>query len=95
MTDLDHLRNRRGGRRLIIPGAIALVLGVIGIITYITLAMNETPGAASGQGALQGVLVVLSAALAGAGLLMLATGLIKHRRRSAGTERDDDQAATL
>jgi hypothetical protein len=95
MSDLEHLRTQNGGRRRLIPGVIALVLGIVGVIVYIVLATGETPGAATGQGALQGVLIVVSAALVGAGALLVATGALKHRRRTRGIEADDDQARTL
>jgi hypothetical protein len=95
MTDLDKLRNGRRGRGLIIPGAIALILGLVGVVTYVVLAANETPGAATGQGAIQGLLIVVSAALVGVGVLLLAMGAIKHRRRSNDVETDSSGARTL
>ena len=59
-----------------------LALGVVGVVTYIVLATTETPGSGEGQGALQGGLIVVSALLVGAGILLTFVGAIKHRRRS-------------
>jgi protein-S-isoprenylcysteine O-methyltransferase Ste14 len=84
MTDLRTVRTPSSGRALIIPGAILVALGVIGIITYASLAATETPGAATGQGAIQGGIIVVSALLVGVGLVLLLTGIIKARRNTAG-----------
>lgn len=89
MTNITNARTPAGGRRLVTAGAVVLVLGVAGVITYLVLASTETPGAASGQGALQGGLIVLSALLVGVGAVMLLTGLLKRQRGRAGTEAPD------
>ena len=89
MVDIEHVRDTRGGRGYLIPGIVLLVLGVVGIVTYIYLASTETPGAGQEQGALQGGLIVVSGLLAGVGALLTFLGALKHRRRAEHIEQPE------
>lgn len=90
MTDLHSVRTPSSGRRMIIPGVVLAVLGVAGIVTYVVLASTETPGDGSGQGGLQGGVIVISALLVGVGVVLLLTGLLRRRRRNAGMGSNGD-----
>jgi hypothetical protein len=79
MSSIQKMRTAAGARRIIVGSGVMLGLGLIGAIALVVLAVSETPGTGSGQGAVQGGLVVVSAILAGAGVVMLATGLNKVR----------------
>lgn len=87
MTNIENVREPATGRRLIVPGVVFIVIAAIGVVSYIVLASAETPGSGSAQGALQGTLIVASAALGGLGVVLLLTGLLKSRRRTEGIDR--------
>ena len=67
---------------MLVVGAVAFVVGVLGIVGYIYLASQPAAGNdASSSGLMQGLLVICAAACTGLGLVLVTLGVIKRMRR--------------
>ena len=87
MSGIENVRSSSSGVARFVIGGVLLVLGVIGIVTTISLTAgaSTTPGVeGSPEGGLQGLLIVASAAAIGVGALLIVLGLIKRNRRDRG-----------
>ena len=87
MSGIENVRSSSSGVARFVFGGVLLVLGVVGIITTLTLTAGSstTPGVeGTPEGGLQGLLVVASAVCIGVGALLIVLGIIKRKRRDRG-----------
>jgi hypothetical protein len=78
----DNVTRPSNAGALLAIGAVLVVLGVAGIVTWIVVAATAPPSADPQEtGATQSLLVIGAALSTGLGLVLLSLGVIKRRKR--------------
>jgi len=80
MSSNEGTQKPSAGLSWIVIGAILLILGLVGIVTFIVGATMPTTGDEHGSSVWQTLSVVLGAVFFGVGLVSIINGFIKRRK---------------